>query len=497
MQPSLFASGDAPARAAAAATAGATAAAGAPRVVALLLEPWPIWWAETRDPTLQQRALIHSGDGRVVHANAPARRWGIEAGMRLAGARLRAPQLLETPHDPLTLTRAWEDTLRTLQTHTPWLEARQAGRALLQLSEPEAAALARTWRARVGVADDIETAELAALTARPGTPRVVGAGERDAFLQRLPIRFLHGVGLSAGDGVRLQWLGVQSVGELARWRKSELLAYLGAAAPGLLPYLHGPRRQQLRHWAPPELLRRRWTFDVRAREPGLIEQALDHLARSLAYALQGRVAWRLTLIHEGEGGACEATRLSKRPLRHAGGIRQLALFAWRDSGALGRGSDRLTLELHAPQAWSETRALWDARADRDTALVGLLERYPQALRRVQWLNPHASAHDQAWRWGLDDGEATTPPPLRTPARTLLAAPAGALSPAALLRPPCDDGALLQPLVAPAAAADELPAPNAGVPAVDAPVRPATAPLGGPLLRPRLPGGRAAALLTKG
>jgi len=413
--------------------------ADATRLVAVVVEPFPLWLAERRDPGLARTPLVACDEGRVLHANPAARRRGIDRGMRLAGARLRATSLAIAPSDEPGLAQGWRELVRELLGWTPWLDAGHRGRAFLRLSEAEAEALAVRLNARVGIADDLETAELAALATRPGQARGVAPQAAAGFLQRLPLRFLRGVGLAEGALTRLHWLGLASVGDLAAWSPAQLRAYLGEGAPGLLPYLHGPRRQRLTAWAPPAVLRRRLAFERPLFEPAELEPALDRLARSLALGLEGRAARHVTVATEGGGGPRRASRLAKRPLRAAGQIRQQALFALRDTGAAAGGIEDLAIELADPERVADAVGLWDARRQQETAVDAVLERYPHALVRVRWGDPHAPAADQAWRWAaLEDGARARVggrPPVnrrerRQPALALLDAPLGAVAPAA-------------------------------------------------------------------
>jgi len=426
--------------------------ADATRLVAVVVEPFPLWLAERRDPGLARTPLVACDEGRVLHANPAARRRGIDRGMRLAGARLRATSLAIAPSDEPGLAQGWRELVRELLGWTPWLDAGHRGRAFLRLSEAEAEALAVRLNARVGIADDLETAELAALAARPGQARGVAPHAETGFLHRLPLRFLRGVGLAEGALTRLHWLGLASVGDLAAWSPAQLRAYLGEGAPGLLPYLHGPRRQRLTAWAPPAVLRRRLAFERPLFEPAELEPALDRLARSLALGLEGRAARHVTVATEGGGGPRRASRLAKRPLRAAGQIRQQALFALRDTGAAAGGIEDLTIELADPERVADAVGLWDARRQQEAAVDAVLERYPHALVRVRWGDPHAPASDQAWRWAaLEDGaregarvsggaRTSGRPPAdhrgrRQPALALLDAPLGAVAPAALYASP--------------------------------------------------------------
>jgi len=296
-------------------------AAAAPRLAAVVVEPFPLWLAERRDPTLARTPLAACEGERILHANPAARRWGIDRGMRLTGARLRAPGLQLAPCDEPDLAQGWRELASELRRWTPWLDASRRGRAFVRVEEAEAAAIAERLGARVGVADDLETAELAALAARPGQARVVAAGAERAFLDRLPLRFLRGVGMGEGELTRLGWLGLATAGDLARWTATQVRAYLTEAGEALLPYLHGPRRRRLAPWTSPMVLRRTLTFEQPLFEPGDLEPALDHLARSLALDLRGRAARHVTVATEGGGGAPRAPPRAPRPRGGGGGRR--------------------------------------------------------------------------------------------------------------------------------------------------------------------------------
>lgn len=370
----------------------------ATQVVALLLEPLPLWLAQRQDPTLARTpaAVVH--EGRVLHANPPARRLGVSRGMRLEGAKLRAQHLVTLAPSPVDLARAWHGVLRELAAWTPWLTSHRQGLALLRATPLEAAELAEAFEGRVGVAADRQTAELAAAAARPGAVRNVPPGAESAFLARLPLRFLRAAGLGEGDLTRLQWLGLATAGDLARWSREQLEGYLGAAGRALGPYLHGPRSSELPSWAPPAPLRRHLAFDQPLFEPFELEGAIDHLSRALAEALAGSAAKRLTLIAEVGALAMPASRLAKRPMRAPEQIRRQALLALDDCGAAPIGIDGLALELDERARCTEQEGLWATRAQRVRAEETVLARFPDALRQVRWGDPYAPAVDHAWAW---------------------------------------------------------------------------------------------------
>ncbi len=365
-------------------------------IASLCFDPLDLYLAVRSDPGLSRVPLVSAEEQRVTHANAPARRHGITPGMRLDGARMRVEGLEVVSHTEPDLQHAWDELLRELNQHTPWIESAARGRALARLDAVEAEELAEHYGVRVGLAHDRETAELAAVSSRPGTVR--GVDDVKGFLARLPLRFLLGVGLSQANLTRLTWLGLTSAAHLASWTASQIRSYLAAEADLLLPYLHGPRHTELRRFEPPPTVARSLTFSDPVVEPHRLLPALDRLSGELARELGGRSTRRLTLTARLPSGTRRASRLSKRPLTQARHIRQQALFALEDSRATGQPIERLTLELASPERLSEQEGLWPGRERRQRALEATMERFPAAQRRLEWGDTNAQATDLVWRW---------------------------------------------------------------------------------------------------
>jgi nucleotidyltransferase/DNA polymerase involved in DNA repair len=366
-------------------------------IAAFCFEPLPLYLARRTDPALGRVPVVHVEEQRVLYANPAARRHGVSPGMRLDGARMRIEGLQVVSYSEPDLQHAWHSIVRELYQHTPWLESSARGRVFATLTPDEAAELAALYDVSVGLAESCEEAELAALATRPGTCKRVD-DEGAAFLQRLPLRFLRGVGVSEGNLTRLRWLGIVTVGQLAAWTAAQIRSYLGAESERLLPYLHGPRRTSLLPLPLPEALSRTLTFTEPVREPHQLLPALDRLSGELAGALAGRAARRLTLTATLPSGQRRASRLSKRPLTQARHIRQQALFALHDSRAQGHDIERLTLELATPERLGSQEGLWPQRERRQRALDATAERFPGAPRRLTAQDPYAQAGDLAWRW---------------------------------------------------------------------------------------------------
>jgi hypothetical protein len=367
-------------------------------IAALVLEPLELWWARRLRPEWRREPLVALRENRVWHASPEARREGIVPGMSLAGARLRSEALRVTEPSEAELQAAWESVLRDLYGLSPFLDGSSRGRAFLSVSAAEARMVAEAYDARVGHAAGRGGAARAALSVPIGRCRVLPKGSEKAFLARLPLRFLRGVGLSPYSLERLRWLGLSAAGELAGWRRGQLRGFLGGEAERLLPYLHGPWRERLPIARPPEALRRGVRFAEPLFEPGPLEAALGRLAEALAEALAGRGSGRLTLAAEVGGVELRATRFAKKPLRATRDIALLARLALADTGAAPVGIEALTLELPEPVRPSGQGRLWPARERREAAWEELLERFPRAAVEVEWLDPYAEAADLAWRW---------------------------------------------------------------------------------------------------
>ncbi|HEX7005323.1 MAG TPA: hypothetical protein VF168_14155 [Trueperaceae bacterium] len=367
-------------------------------IAALVLEPLELWWAQRNSPELRGLPLVTSEQNRVIHATPEARREGVVPGMALSGARLRCQALRVVEVSEAELQAAWESVLNELHGLSPFLDGSRRGRLLLRVSAAEARMVAESYRVRVGHATTCEIAELAALSARAGSCRVLPEGSETHFLAKLPLRFLKGVGLSGYSLQRLGWLGLTSAGELASWRPGQLRAFLGGEARLLGPYLHGPRRERLPLAQPPRALKRQIRFEEPVFEPGPLEAAVERLAGALEEALAGRASGRLTLSAEVTGVQMRATRFAKKPLRARREIALLAGLALADTGAAPVGIEALSLELPEPALVARQGSLWLARERREAAWEELLGRFPRAAVEVEWLDPYAESSDLAWRW---------------------------------------------------------------------------------------------------
>ena len=181
----------------------------------------------------------------VGETSGPAEALGIRAGMRLAEALSRAPDLILVAPDPVRAEATWEESLRRLESLGAAVEPGRPGEAFFATEPlrgvcgaPEAV-LARARRtlgpgARLGAGPTRLAAHAAASRMRARRPAVVLSGKTaERLVATLPVSALHGrliatrdtPGREAEEVARiseascidsLRRLGVGTLGELAR-----------------------------------------------------------------------------------------------------------------------------------------------------------------------------------------------------------------------------------------------------------------------------------------
>ncbi|SED29767.1 protein ImuB [Nocardioides exalbidus] len=165
----------------------------------------------------------------VEVCNGPARSEGVRRGQRRRDAQSRCPKLVLLPANADRDARAFEPVLSVVEDLRPGVAALRPGLLAVRApgswygTESDAAATvcqalveSGVWDVRIGIADDLFTAEQAARTAEVQAWEVVPAGGSAAFLRVLPVHVLQGDGAPGRDLVSLlQRLGLRTLGDLA------------------------------------------------------------------------------------------------------------------------------------------------------------------------------------------------------------------------------------------------------------------------------------------
>ena len=390
-----------------------------PHVACLRLAPWPLNLLTRQHPDVPVAVLTEGR--RVFHASPDAEALGVQPGMRETAALSRCPELHTEVVTAPVAQAAWNDLLEQLYArYSDRIEGREVGVAYLSIGPAAARELAAALHAPVGVASSLEVAQLAALRAKLGEVREVPVGGEKVFLSFTPIQDLQALGLSAAHVERLRFLGVRGLADLLKWSASQREAFLGVdTAKRLARFLKGERTAKPHRYVSGRVIESSLSFDAPLMEPGQAEAALGDLLPVLVEPLRGKTAAYLTVHADTLGGRLTATRKLKWPLDEQA-LGRVAILALEDTHALTLGIDALTVQFSGLQQPARMVGLWAGLADLEVTRT-VLDRFPEALVRVRWLDPFAYCTDAMYEWvdwttGLVRATPMTPvkPPPPTP-----------------------------------------------------------------------------------
>lgn len=198
------------------------------RVMVVWCPDWPVVAALAEEglPVHLPAAVFHAN---IVQAcNAGARAAGVRRGMRRRDAQSRCPELQVHPVSPDRDARAFEPVLAAVEELRPGVSPLRPGLVALRApgrfhgGEGSGAALvaerlveAGVWDCRIGVADELYTAEQAARRAAPQESVVIPPGESAPFLRELPVEVLEDLEDGAEAVSLLRRLGLRTLGDLA------------------------------------------------------------------------------------------------------------------------------------------------------------------------------------------------------------------------------------------------------------------------------------------
>lgn len=369
-------------------------------VACLNLAPWPLTLLEKQHRGVPVAVL--SEGRRVQHVSSLAQDAGVQVGMRETAALSRCPDLHAEVVSGPTAQATWNELLEVLYArYSDRVEGREMGIAYLKITEAAGRELAAALHAPVGLAQSREVALLAALRAKAGEAKVVqgdsGSASEKLFLQVTPVLHLTALGLTVEHTQRLHFLGMRTLDDLWKWSAAQREAFLGVdAGKRLNRFLKGERTSAIERYAPGQIIEGRLAFDQPLHEPKEAQAALADLLPPIHAELQGRTAAYLSLSADTLGGKLQATRKLKWPLDEAGLIR-IAGLALGDTGALALGIDALTVQLSGLQQPARMVGLWAGIAELEVTKE-VLDRFPEALVRLQWLDPYAYATDAQYQW---------------------------------------------------------------------------------------------------
>lgn len=291
------------------------------RVLVVWCPDWPVVAAEGGPGPAA--VLTRSA---VVACNASARDAGVRRGMRRRDAQSRCPELALLDANPDRDVRAFEPVLAAVEALRPGVAPLRPG--MLAIRAPgkfyggedyAAATIAERLvevgvrDVRIGVADDLFSAEQAARRAELQGWRVIAPGGSAEFLRGLPIEVLQDADLV---GV-LQRLGLYSLGDLAALPARDVLTRFGAYGAKVHRLASGVDQVQPATRTPPPDLVTEVVF-----EPALVSvEAVSFSVRRTAdefvagLAKEGLVCTALRV--EAEADDAKRTLLSARSWVHS------------------------------------------------------------------------------------------------------------------------------------------------------------------------------------
>jgi len=266
------------------------------------------------DPGLRGRPVAVGGSptsrGVVAAASYEARRFGVRSAMPMARAVRLCPGLVIVRPDFSRYKAASDKVMEILRSATPLVEPLSLDEAYLDVTEnlwgePLAMTVARRIKGEIraalnltasaGVAPNKFLAKIASGWDKPDGLTVIAPERVEAFLQKLPVEALWGVGPVTAK--KLRAIGVTQLVEIRSVDAGRLEAAVGSLADWLLKLAHGIDERPVEPERERKSISSETTFARDLTDPAEIERELDALAAEVAGALErkGLVARTVTL----------------------------------------------------------------------------------------------------------------------------------------------------------------------------------------------------------
>ncbi len=342
------------------------------RMLCLWCPDWPVVAARRADPSLEGVPVVVLDRGFVLAASGEARAEGVRRGLRRREAEVRCPGLVLRPVDTTGEARAFEALSRAVEVLAPRLALDRPGLLFLPTRGPsryfggdEAFAtrllaevtcvlgatgcaegpqraldatgcagdgeLGGGASARIGIADGVFAARLAARRAQPGKVFVVPAGESAAFLAPWPVKVLDDDDLAS----LLVRLGLPTLGDFAGLPGASVLGRFGPTGLAAHRCARGEDEHLPDLRVPPPELELHHEFDPPVSRVDTAVFAGRALADKLLaeLAADGLMCTRVRVEAETEHG--ERLARSWRLSAGAGSIARVGVAASRGGGGWG------------------------------------------------------------------------------------------------------------------------------------------------------------------
>ncbi|QIG43173.1 DNA polymerase Y family protein [Nocardioides anomalus] len=245
------------------------------RVLVVWCPDWSVVAALREAERSPQEPAAVLAAGVVEVCNAAAREEGVRRGQRRRDAQARCPELVLLEASPDRDARHFEPVLETVEALRPGVACLRPGLLAVRApgrwfgGEAQAAAVvaetlveADVWDVRLGVADDLFTAEQSARRAAVQECEVVPVDGSAAYLQQLPVEVLEADGSEGREAVSLlRRLGLRSLGDLAALPLDAVQGRFGRYGAGVWHSARGEGRSHLAARQPPPDLTAEISFE--------------------------------------------------------------------------------------------------------------------------------------------------------------------------------------------------------------------------------------------
>lgn len=371
------------------------------RVLVVWCPDWPVVAAGGSGPD-PVAVLTRSA---VVACNEAAREHGVRRGMRRRDAQARCPDLVLHPDNADRDARAFEPVLAAVEALRPGVAPLRPGLLAVRApgrfygsEEHAAAVIAEALVAtgvrdvRIGVADDLFTAEQAARTASVQEWVVVAEGGSARFLAPLPVEVLEDADLAG----LLRRLGIETLADLAALPARDVVTRFGSYGAKVHRLARGVDAVQAHGRTPPPDLEVEIPFEPPLASVEAVGFSVRRAAEEFVAGLGGRGLVATAVLVEAEGDDARRTLLSSRIWVHSRWFTAVDLVdrvhwqlqATPDGAVLGApvGLVRFVPETVEPAA-AHADGLWgggtDERVDRGVARVQAMLGYDAVLIPVR------------------------------------------------------------------------------------------------------------------
>jgi DNA polymerase IV (archaeal DinB-like DNA polymerase) len=262
---------------------------------------------ETRErPELKGKPVVVGADpkggqgrGVVSTSNYEARKAGVRSGMPISRAYKLCPEALYLPPNFPLYIKVSNEIMEIARQYTDKFEQWGIDEAFLDGSSKvkdyaEAEALARQIKGEIqqktqltcsiGVGPNKLIAKIASDIQKPDGLTLVHPEDVQKFLDPLPVRKLLWVGRKTEE--RLKALGVNTVGDLARFDANVLAETFGAAGTQMYLMAHGMDRSEVEARTEVKSISHETTFQEDTSDPKTVLAALDQLGEEVAKEAQ-------------------------------------------------------------------------------------------------------------------------------------------------------------------------------------------------------------------